>query len=103
MSLEIISTVLGILGGLSAIVLWIAKARESDVTLTLTLQYLTKDLDRLRGELDDLRSQMHRSATHTGRRISLTRNVLFKLINHYNDPKRKNENFPFSDMKELED
>jgi hypothetical protein len=101
MNLDRVLTILGILGGLSTVALWISKARESDMVLSLTLQYLTKDLDRLRGEVDELRSQQRESATHSGKRIAITRTILFKLINHLNT--KEQANFEFVDLKELED
>jgi hypothetical protein len=101
MILDRILTILGIVGGLSTIALWISKARESDLTLSLTLKYLTDDIARLRAEVAEMRSQHRESATHTGRRISITRTILFKLINHLNT--KSNANFEFVDVKELED
>jgi hypothetical protein len=103
MTLDRILTILGIVGGLSTIALWVSKARESDLTLTLTLKYLTDDISRLRAEVSEMRSQHQTSATHTGRRISITRTILLKFINHYNNPERRNTNFEFVDVKELED
>jgi hypothetical protein len=103
MRLEQVLLVLGIIGGLSTIVLWISKARESDLALSLTLKYLTEDLSRLKGELSEMRSQQRESATHAGKRISITRTILFKFINHYNNPERRSANFEFVDLKELED
>jgi hypothetical protein len=103
MSLDRVLTVLGIVGGLSTVALWVSKARESDLSLTLTLKYLTEDIARLRGELASMRSHQIESATHTGKRIAITRTILFKFINHYNNPEKRNANFEFVDVKELED
>ncbi|MCU0534235.1 MAG: hypothetical protein MUD14_10110 [Hydrococcus sp. Prado102] len=103
MTLDRVLTILGIVGGLSTIALWISKARESDLVLNITLQHLTKDLDRIRAELIEMRSQHIESSTHTGRRIAITRTILFKFINHYNNPEKRNANFEFVDVKELED
>jgi hypothetical protein len=101
MTLDRVLTVLGIVGGLSTIALWISKARESDLTLSLTLKYLADDIGRLRSELAEMRSQTRESAIHTGKRVSSTRTILFKLINHLNN--KKQAEFEFVDVKELED
>lgn len=101
MTLDRVLTILGIVGGLSTVALWIAKARESDVVLSLTLKYLTEDLNRLRAEMTEMRSQTRESAIHAGKRISITRTILFKLINHLNN--KKQAEFEFVDVKELED
>lgn len=101
MTLERILTILGIVGGLSTVALWISKARESDLVLSITLGHLTKELDRLRNELTDLRAGQRESATHAGKRIAITRTILFKLINHLNT--KAGTNFEFVDVKELED
>jgi len=103
MSLDRVLTILGILGGLSTVALWISKARESDVVLSLTLQYLTRDLDALRGELREVRGLQIESARRAGIRIGNTRMVLYRLINHYNDPNKRNLNFEYVNFEELEE
>ena len=103
MDLNRVLTVLGILGGLSTIALWVSKARESDVVLSLTLQYLTKDLDALRGELREVRISQIEGAKRAGIRIGNTRMVLYRLINHYNDPNKRSLNFEYVNFEELED
>ena len=103
MTLDRILTILGILGGLSTIALWISKARESDLTLTLTLQHLTKDIDRLRAEISEMRSISRESAQRVGIRLANLRAVLYRFISHYNDPNKRNSNFEYVNFKELED
>jgi len=103
MTLDRVLTIVGIVGGLSTIALWISKARESDVVLSLTLKYQTEELTRLRAEIAEMRSHLSESSKRAGVRIGNTRVVLYRFISHFNDPKKRDSNFEYVNFKELED
>jgi len=102
----------GVLGIFSTVLPWIFKARDTDTSLKQTLellnanlnfnnQLLNRDIERIRDDIAELRIQQRESATRSGKRISITKTILLKLINHLNT--EKEIKFPFVDLKELED
>lgn len=103
MSLDRVLTILGIVGGLSTVALWISKARESDVVLSLTLKSQSEEIARLRDELTEMRSHYQEGFKRVGIRLGNTRTVLYRLISHFNDPKKREGNFEYVSFKELED
>lgn len=110
MNLERVGAIVGIVGGLvaigSTVFFWLSKARESDLILRLTLDQFSKDLDRTKADLADFRTQQRESATRAGRRISTSRTILLRFINHFNTevakeiPSGENLGFKFLDTDE---
>lgn len=110
MTLDRVGAIVGIVGGLvavgSTVFFWLSKARESDLILRLTLEQMQKDTDRLKADFADFRAQQRESATRAGRRISTSRTILLKFINHFNTEvaqeitEGKNLGFKFLDTDE---